>query len=480
MKQKKHLLKKIIMFGLVFILLSSCEKDLYDDYLSSNKHSLLVQRKNFEDLKQDKVLMKSIEKFTLRGKNSLNRQHFDTINNFYIDLDNVMFTLDSLNNQTYTFKVNRIPDNGLFENLILKSSQTGDFDAVLAQYNQNLINLTSTSPQDIENAINQYATFTYLGKKTIAEINNKFSINEECFEPGYIYVQGDQCASGNHSFSEGSACTYWGSMNMATTGGYVFTMVPTKCDGGSEGATPPTNGSFSTGPHLGGGAEPNVQLDPCAKLKNLFNPAKANIKPFIINDLRPNIAVNPSGEKGLALAQNSAGALASNIIPPVPLPPLPIPTSGDFYSAIHTQPLDTYPMFSWSDVVVLNSLNNNCNNLATHNTDMASFLLVCQDDNNDFQTYAIVFDPISSNQTINQFMNNPENVGCSSQEISEIMDKKLGLEYGNDSNYERVFLNFMSNSNVSLYKANSSLTNWSKLTLSNNSPTATVNSTKCK
>lgn len=250
MKKKMHLFKKTIIFGLVFILFS-CEKDLYDNYLESNKHNLLVQRKDFEDLKKDKALMKSIEKFTLQSKNSLNREYYDTINNFYIDLDNVMFTLDSLNNQTYTFKVNRIPDNGLFENLILKSSQTGDFDAVLAQYNQNLINLTSTSPQGIENAINQYATFTYLGKKTIAEINNKFSINEECFEPGYIYVQGDQCASGNHSFSEGSACTYWGSTNMATTGGYVFTMVPTKCDGGSEGATPPTNGSFSTGPHGG-------------------------------------------------------------------------------------------------------------------------------------------------------------------------------------------------------------------------------------
>jgi hypothetical protein len=166
------------------------------------------------------------------------------------------------------------------------------------------------------------------------------------------------------------------------------------------------------------------------------------------------------------------------------LPPLPIPTYGDFYSAIHTHPLDCAPMFSWSDVVVLNSLNNNCNNLASHNTDMASFLLVCKDDAGVFQTYAIVFDPSSSNQTIDQFMNNPENVGCSSQEISEIMDNQLGIAYNKEynsptPNYERAFLRFMSNSNISLYKANSTLTNWSKLTLSNNSPTATVNSTKC-
>lgn len=469
-------------------MLASCSEDLYDN-IDSNKHHLLVQRKNFEDLKQDKALMKSIEKFTLQNKNSLNRQHYDSINNFYIDLEDVMFTLDSLNNQTYTFKVNRIPDNGLFENLILKSSQSSDFDAILAQYNQNLLNLTTTVPQEIENAINQYATFTYLGKKTIAEINTKFSINEECYNPSYVFVPGNKCASGEHVFSQGNECDYYGnSINMATPGSYVFTMVPITCiGGGTGGPASPTGGTFSTGPHGGGGggADPNVSINPCDKLKNLLNPNKANIKPLIINDLRPNIAVNPSGEKGVALAQTSAGALTNNMLPAVPLPPLPIPTFGDFYSAIHTHPLDCSPMFSWSDVVVLNSLNNNCNNLATHNTDMASLLLVCQDDNGVFQTYAIVFDSSSSNQTIDQFMNNPENVGCSTQEIEFEMNKKLGKEYNKEYNstnpdYEKVFLNFMSNSNVSLYKANSSLTNWSKLTLSNNSPTATVIPTKCK
>ena len=133
MKQKrKPILKKLLIFGIA-IMLSSCSEDLYDEELNASKHTILVQRKNFEDLKKNKKLMKSIERFTMKVDNSLQRQHYDSINNFYIDLDDVMFTLDSLNHQTYTFKVSRLPDNGLFENLILKTSKDGGFDAILEQ-----------------------------------------------------------------------------------------------------------------------------------------------------------------------------------------------------------------------------------------------------------------------------------------------------------------------------------------------------------
>lgn len=257
MKQKrKHILKKLLIFGIAFLLVS-CSEDLYDEGLNANKHAILVQRKNFEDLKKNKKLMKSIERFTMKVDNSLQRQHYDSINNFYIDLDDVMFTLDSLNHKTYTFKVSRLPDNGLFENLILKTSKDGGFDAILAQYNQTILNSNLTIPQEIQNSINQNVTFTYLGKKTLSEINSKFSYNEECFEPGYVYVTtaGSTCASGHHSFNEGSDCDYWGTTAMATPGtsGYVFTMVGVACDnGGNSGGE-----DFSTGPHGGGGSNLN-------------------------------------------------------------------------------------------------------------------------------------------------------------------------------------------------------------------------------
>ncbi|WP_329804648.1 hypothetical protein [Flavobacterium facile] len=465
------IIKKALTLGVIFIFLS-CEKDLYDEYINSDKHSILVQRKNFEDLKKNKKLMKSIEKFTSKSTYTLQKQHYDSINNFYIDLDNVMFTLDSLNHQTYTFKINRIPNNYLFENLILKTSKTGGFDAILAQYNQNALNLSSTIQGEIQNSINQNITFTYLGKKSLSEINSKFSYNEECFEPGYVYSSGQKCASGQHTFADGANCDYWGTTNMATTGGYVYTMMPVSCPGG--GGSGISSIGFSTGPHGGGSGSVLTPPTPCTKLKELFNTSKANIKP-IIQNLQSTISAT-SGENGEELFHYSNGGYANSSLNQSTDALIYITAGGNRYSAIHTHPLTAQPMFSWSDIVTLNALNNYS---LPHNADLASFLLVCQDDNGVFQTYAAVFDPNSFNETIDQFIGNPENNGCSSQEIETKMNDLLDEEYVKDSNYERAFLKFMSSSNVSLYKANSTLTNWSKLSLSNNSATATVNSTNC-
>ncbi|WP_329806300.1 hypothetical protein, partial [Flavobacterium facile] len=274
MRQKMKIIKKALTLGVIFIFLS-CEKDLYDEYINSDKHSILVQRKNFEDLKKNKKLMKSIEKFTSKSTYTLQKQHYDSINNFYIDLDNVMFTLDSLNHQTYTFKINRIPNNYLFENLILKTSKTGGFDAILAQYNQNALNLSSTIQGEIQNSINQNITFTYLGKKSLSEINSKFSYNEECFEPGYVYSSGQKCASGDHTFAHGANCDYWGTTDMATTSGYVYTMMAVSCPGGGGGSGS-LGGDFSTGPHGGDGGSgtqtfPNT---PCGRLQKGTNSDK--------------------------------------------------------------------------------------------------------------------------------------------------------------------------------------------------------------
>ena len=46
-------------------------------------------------------------------------------------------------------------------------------------------------------------------------------------------------------------------------------------------------------------------------------------------------------------------------------------------------------------------------------------------------------------------------------------------------NYERVFLQFNFGTNIGLYKANSDLTNWSKLSINEDSDTAIVNSNDC-
>ena len=78
MKQKLKPFTKFMAICALLVL-SSCEKDLYEDHMNSDKHSILVQRKNFEDLKKNKKLMKSIEKFTSKSTYTLQKQHYDSI-----------------------------------------------------------------------------------------------------------------------------------------------------------------------------------------------------------------------------------------------------------------------------------------------------------------------------------------------------------------------------------------------------------------
>lgn len=130
-------------------------------------------------------------------------------------------------------------------------------------------------------------------------------------------------------------------------------------------------------------------------------------------------------------------------------------------------------MFSWSDVLVLKTLSDN---LQPYNNDMASFLLVCKDRNNVYQTYAIVFNTEGFN-TLDLIFNSPMYAGMNPKKIAAKMDDKLKKKYLKEEkngtfDYAKAFLEQFSGSNVSLYKANSNLDSWSRLhinTVTNNS-----------
>ncbi len=487
MKQKrKHLLKKILIFGIAF-LLASCSEDLYDEELNASKHTILVQRKNFEDLKKNKKLMKSIERFTMKVDNSLQRQHYDSINNFYIDLDDVMFTLDSLNHQTYTFKVSRLPDNGLFENLILKTSKDGGFDAILAQYNQTILNSNLTIPQEIQNAINQNVTFTYLGKKTLSEINSKFSYNEECFEPGYVYVTtpGTSCASGNHSFGDGADCNYWGTTAMATPGtsGYVFTMVGVACDNGGNSS----GEDFSTGPHNGGGAENLTPPNPCNNLKKHLSTTTGvklkspQVYPYLTGQL------NQPDEYGFYFKKEN------NVYTPyqsynATTNKLTVQVGGIYFCSIHTHPYpDANPMFSWEDMYSLQQYFQYVN---PELMEEVTIFLVVKDNYGVDQLYALKVDDFTtfSDFLIDDIENTvkPNHLAglTTDEERSKEILKRMNAKqhkYNKENpnmNQEVPFLTYFAGCGASLYKANSALNNWDKLTLSNNS-TNPITKTPC-
>lgn len=365
---------------------------------------------------------------------------------------------------SYTFKIIEQEENYL-DNLVLVSKSGAPYSAFVMRYN-----LTDEEKE----ALNTGAAINFTNKVKVLKLLNSSIVNDVLGKLAY-YEECNWVSSWQEVVTI-TPCPYDGCWAEEWTGTSVSHVLV-----GSWDCTGGGGGDVGTSPHGGGGGSDLTPPNPCVKLKNLFNTTKANIKPIILNDLRPNIAVNPSGEKGATLSKNDTGTVLSTPILPTSINVTPIPFGGYFYSALHTHPLDTAPMFSFSDVVTLNNLNNHC---ALFNKGLASFLLVCQDDNGVFQTYAIVFDPESLNETIDQFMTNPENIGCSEKEITEKKNEELRLEYNVEynsanPNYEKVFLKKMFNSNVSLYKANSTLTNWSKLSISSNTTNPTVNSTNC-
>ena len=147
----------------------------------------------------------------------------------------------------------------------------------------------------------------------------------------------------------------------------------------------------------------------------------------VVTALHQAIPNSGSGELGEAFVKSPTGAFSSVTQNQTNQNNIGMPSGGNYYSGIHTHPLDTYPMFSFSDLFVLNALDIRS---ASHNTETASFLVACIDDNGNPQTYAIVFDPDSLNETLDQFMNNPENIGCTEVEIGKKMDDLLGEKIG--------------------------------------------------
>ena len=92
------------------------------------------------------------------------------------------------------------------------------------------------------------------------------------------------------------------------------------------------------------------------EIKESLSPTKANIKPLITNGMYDHINNNPTGEGGIYLKRDANGNLTSEPAPYTNTNMVDIKAGGIYYAGIHSHPNDTYPMFSWSDIYVLYTL----------------------------------------------------------------------------------------------------------------------------
>lgn len=509
----KTQLKQFFILFLVAITFWRCD---FEDDVSLEQENVTVgrykvQNKTYNDLIGDEKISNLIQSYPSKeeiiSKLATGRTIYSNENNFYVDTKKSVYIEDSETSySSYTFAVFRTTTDttNYIENLVLSFPKEGYYQLTLLRYE-----VTAQQKQDIQNGVYVDLSNTTITKTVVedtvfgAALSSKFMLvqNGNCFtlisysctcenpedgggEEIWTFCEDEGGGGGSGSYGNGYSGSGEGN------GGY---------SGNGNGGGDPGNGNGSGGNPGGGGGSGGSGVvttpivleadelitveDPCNKLGDLFddnNGPTPNIDPFIINSLIPNIPVNPDGEKGIRIAKSADGTNVAAGITPTTETKIEIPIGGDIYSAVHTHPNSAFPMFSVSDVYFLYRLKNN---IAPHNEGLASFLLVCHHENDsvdDYRTYAIVFNDNSTTGLENLFLK-VENQGGEKSKIISAMNKALKedflIERKGTKDYEKAFLEYFANTNISLYKANSNLDNWSQLTI--NPVTNTVQSEPC-
>ncbi|CAM4366540.1 hypothetical protein [Flavobacterium terrigena] len=449
---RKDNLIRLLLFGIVFILFG-CSEDLFDKQINQNK-DLIIKKVSMQDIqfKDNARLVKSVANLKQVQLNSSSRYVYNEAYDFYIDEENgVYLKKDSL--ESYTFPIYKTETDSTVTDIIFNKSATGDYDIILGKYDILKRDLADITLQELFQSDVEFINL--IGKYGLPEL--------VCFEE-YSYVD-----TGVNVGADSELIFDW-----ISTGSFCYMQYDNGGGGGDFSHI--SGGGIITGPidspHGVGGGSPTS--NPCIKLKNLFDATKANIKPSLIA-LQNTITPTSTGENAVTFKKDTNGNFSNTPVPSTSNNSIVGPVGPNIYGEAHTHPLDVYPMFSWTDV---NRLLELATYTSTSNLDSVVNMVVVQDDNGVFQTYALVYnnDGFGIN-TVEDVLNQPELNGCSKREKLNIYDNELGDKYQKDSNYERGFLRQFFGFNVSLYKANANLSNWSKLSI--NSITANVTTTPC-
>jgi len=488
LKKARHLSVKSFSISILsFILLLGCAVEDHENFQQKAHMRLKKTYITLPELSEISGASEKLAEVQQKKERSLQRGVYDSINDFTINTDKILL-MESEGYSSITFSLSRDYETSLVENLVLSSNSLGGYTPFLITYKltdhereiiKNGGDLSSISPETKIEPLDQ-AHGSAERSLTIYELNGICVIIDHIFViNGEIWATFLPVAC---QFPIGGAggCSTSGSGNGANNGGWMGTGInpngpgsgvpagsPGGGGGGNGGPRNP-NQPVVTAPVINDEQHEEFANDPCVKLKNLFTASTIpSVKQIIVNELQPNIAVNPSGEKGASLSKNFRGGITAGILPATEGGmTINIPLGYLYYSGIHTHPLGAYPMFSWSDILVLYNMNKN---IAQHNAGLASFLLVCKDDAGVFQTYAIVFNNETAD-VVDMILNSPKFAGMTKEKIAEHKDEELQRKYDKEMtsgtrNYERAFLNQLQNLNVSLYQANADLTDWNRLQL---------------
>jgi hypothetical protein len=486
MKQKRKTILKLLIFG-IFFMLFGCSEDLYEAE-NKNQYGFKVSHKKFQDLLQQPKFKKAItkvEKEREKENLSTNKTIMEVQYGFTI-VENIVNVLENDTITSYTLLVTRenTPEN-VVENLIIQVKSQNEITAFLLKY---------TNESDFYDGFNMK---DFQGTKTLIPII--YNTNQVNTTGKMVYVE--VCSTltswycygpGQHSDSDGCTMGFPISQEVCSLYGYDDGIG----SGGSSGGGGGSGGNYSSNTP----SDPTILTSPTSPIKN-FNLSKTpcetlkkdlstttGIKlksPQIYNFLTSNL--NQPKEYGFYFKKEN------NIYTPYPsynatTDKITIQIGGTSFCSIHTHPYPSAnPMFSWEDMYSLQQFFMLANQELLEEV---TIYLVCTDNYSVNQLYAIKIDDFDG---FTDFLNNditstvtPQDLAGltteedRSKEILRLMNAKqhkYNLKNPN-MNQEIPFLNYFAGSGASLYKANSTLTNWDKLTLSNNT-TNPITKTPC-
>jgi uncharacterized membrane protein YgcG len=273
----------LIFFNLIALLiLSSCEKELYDDgmYKSKIKIEKVSLRKSNPRVSINPNLFKAVSKVKDLSTNVTGKIVYDSINNLYFDDEaGKKITKEDEDYESYTFKILNSEEEKV-KNLVFIKNKAKEFDAFIVKYNFTDEQLKTVSEIQLQQSETSYI-----------DLNNKFGSPELiCIDMVQLVDNGELHGADSPPVYEwvvtGSFCGWIGGGGETSGGG----------DGGASGTGNGSGSSSGGGSGGGGGTTFNTtppkiittpvhgppQINHLAKLYSLTEVAAAGQTPNII------------------------------------------------------------------------------------------------------------------------------------------------------------------------------------------------------
>lgn len=167
---ENHLRKMLnVALLLSLIILSSCEKDLYDEIVQKEKN-VVVKSISLKELSKtdNSKLFASVNKLRNKRKDALGKIIFDSINNLYFDDENGKYIEKSDGYKSYTFPILKLGNTDQkIENIVFSLNENGEYDTYKAKYDFTKEEMENFSEQQITQ---HNVTYTEITEGRIGQI----------------------------------------------------------------------------------------------------------------------------------------------------------------------------------------------------------------------------------------------------------------------------------------------------------------------